>query len=105
MFLRQAGPVTGLTAIHQGTMPLDLMRIVAVDTWLDELDRKKPLRGEWSLLSDASVRPARVVAIDYGMCLTELLGPPILGQITMEARVPEEWRPWLQVSDIPAAIA
>ncbi|MBI3970935.1 MAG: hypothetical protein HY332_06570 [Chloroflexi bacterium] len=104
VFLEQARPVTGSTVIEHGLSPLNRMRIVATDTWLDVLDRQKPQRGGWNLLEDTSGETPRVVAIDYGMGLTEVLSI-VLAPPSMESRVPEAWRPSLREEDISAAVA
>jgi hypothetical protein len=105
LFAIQADAVTGTAAMEHGLSGSDLMRIVAVDTWLDVLDRKKPGRAGWNLLLDKETQPARVVSIDYGMGMPDALGVPILGAPPMAMQCPDEWRPWLHVSDIPTAMA
>jgi hypothetical protein len=87
----KAQPVSGMATILSHSTSLDRMLIVATDTWLDVLDRKKPGLGEWNLLVDVGSKPQRMVVIDFGMGLGELLGPPILGSVPMAARIPAEW--------------
>jgi hypothetical protein len=94
----------GLTAILQSASPAELAGIVVADTWLDVLDRKKPEPGQWNLLLDTRGITARLVAIDYGLALGEILGPPILGAASMVPRCPVEWLPHVAASDVSAAI-
>lgn len=94
--------VTGQDVIMGLASSLDLARIVATDTWLDVLDRRKP-QGQWNLLLLTGEEDNRLVTIDYGLALGELLGPPILGRVSMDARCPEEWRPHLRGEDLDLA--
>ena len=101
-FLAEAVSVLGL----QGTPDLGLIsRIVVVDTWLDVLDRKKPHGGLWNLLVDTNTPSSSLRVIDFGLSLTELLGPPMLGDIEVTVRCPTEWRPYLTTADVSAAVA
>jgi hypothetical protein len=98
--------VSGVRAILQAATPVELLRIAAVDTWLDVLDRKKPAVGEWNLLLDGSDSPSRLVVIDYGLSLTEVLGVPLIGAPPeMQPRIPAEWVMHLHAEDIPPMLA
>jgi hypothetical protein len=104
-YLRDAKDVTGLEGAVHAISADDRARIVVTDTWLDVLDRKKPGQGQWNLLMRTDVGRGAIVVIDYGMALGELLGPPLLAPVQMEVRVPPEWRPHLDRTEIRAAIA
>jgi hypothetical protein len=96
--------VLGMFEIASVATPLELSRIVVSDTWLDVLDRKKPL-GTWNLLIDTGASPERLVAIDFGLGLTEILGGvPVLGGDQVRIRCPEEWVPYLNRDAVQSAI-
>jgi hypothetical protein len=98
--------VTGMRAVLEAATPLELLRIVAVDTWLDVLDRRKPERTGWNLLVDTTAAPARLIAIDYGLALTEVLGVPLIGaERGMQPRIPAEWAMHLHAADIDDVLA
>ena len=101
-YLASARPVTGSLAVERGMAPLDLMRVVATDTWLGVLDRKKPQRGQWNLLEDTGTLPPRILTIDYGMSLTDVLSYTLV-PLPIAAQCPEEWRPRLREEDIARA--
>jgi len=83
--------------------PAELARLVALDTWLEVLDRRKP-DGVWNLLIDNSNVPSRLVVIDYGFSLSGPLHPGgMLGGGEITPQFPKELRLALSEPDMDGA--
>lgn len=104
LYLVESTNVVGLRAILEVASPGELARIAVVDTWLDVLDRRKPQGGTWNLLIDTADQRGKLRVIDFGLELTEILGPPVLGGVPNAVRCPEEWLPYVHPADVEQAI-
>ena len=84
--------------------PAQIARLVALDTWLEVLDRRKP-DGMWNLLADNSSNPSHLVVIDYGLSLSEPLQPVTILAAAQEIRpqFPETFRACVSETDVEAA--
>lgn len=69
----------------------NLARLVVLDTWLDVIDRKRPIG--WNFLRNTETNG--IIVMDFGMAFSTVFGVPLLGGDPLQIMMPDEFRPFV----------